>query len=47
MIADPDAAGKILAGESSDMIPCKQCMNCFASLGKGPVSCKVNDEMGK
>jgi 2,4-dienoyl-CoA reductase-like NADH-dependent reductase (Old Yellow Enzyme family) len=48
MIADPDAAGKLLAGEAGDIIPCKQCMNCFASLGKqAPVSCKVNEEMGK
>ncbi|MDD5207371.1 MAG: NADH:flavin oxidoreductase [Desulfobacterales bacterium] len=48
MIADPDAAGKLLAGEAGDIIPCKQCMNCFASLGKqGPVTCKVNEEMGK
>ncbi|RJR31907.1 MAG: NADH:flavin oxidoreductase [Desulfobacteraceae bacterium] len=48
MIADPDAAGKLLAGEGSDIVQCRQCMNCFASLGKQmPVSCKVNKEMGK
>jgi 2,4-dienoyl-CoA reductase-like NADH-dependent reductase (Old Yellow Enzyme family) len=43
MIVDPDAAGKILAGKSSEIIPCEECMACFASLGKGvPMTCKVN-----
>ena len=42
MIADPDAAGKILAGRDSEIIPCQECMACFASLRKGPVMCKVN-----
>ena len=42
MIADPDSAGKILAGRESEIIPCKECMACFASLRKGPVFCKVN-----
>jgi len=47
MIADPDAAGKLLSGEGSDILRCRQCMNCFASLGKQePVSCKVNREVG-
>ena len=43
MIADPDSAGKILAGKDSEIIPCEECMTCFASLGKGkPMTCKVN-----
>jgi 2,4-dienoyl-CoA reductase-like NADH-dependent reductase (Old Yellow Enzyme family) len=43
MIADPDSAGKILAGKDSEIIPCEECMTCFASLGKGiPMVCKVN-----
>ena len=42
MIADPESAGKILAGKARDIIPCKECMACFASLRKGPVVCKVN-----
>lgn len=42
MIADPDSVGKILAGKDSEIIPCQECMACFASLGKGPVICKVN-----
>ena len=42
MIADPDSAGKILAGRESEIIFCKECMACFASLRKGSVRCKVN-----
>ena len=43
MIADPDAAGKILAGESDKIIACEECMTCFAALGAGKgIACKVN-----
>jgi len=43
MIADPDSAGKILAGKANEIIPCDECMTCFASLREGkPVVCKVN-----
>ena len=42
MIADPDSAGKVLAGKESEIIPCKECMACFASLRKGSIMCKVN-----
>ena len=43
MIADPDAAGKILAGKDSDILLCEECMTCFGSLRKGvPLACKVN-----
>lgn len=46
MIADPDAAGKILAGKAEDIIPCQECMTCFKSLGKGiPLTCKVNRDL--
>lgn len=46
MIADPDSAGKILAGKGEDIIPCQECMACFKSLGKGiPLTCKVNKEL--
>ena len=46
MIADPHAAGKILAGKGEEIVRCEECMNCFASLGKGkPVSCKVNKNL--
>jgi 2,4-dienoyl-CoA reductase-like NADH-dependent reductase (Old Yellow Enzyme family) len=43
MIVDPDAAGKILAGKSNEIIACEECMTCFASLGAGKaMACKVN-----
>jgi 2,4-dienoyl-CoA reductase-like NADH-dependent reductase (Old Yellow Enzyme family) len=47
MLADPDAAGKVLEGKGSEIIPCKECLNCFASIWKGkPVSCTVNKGLG-
>ena len=43
MIADPDAAGKILAGKNSEIVSCEECMTCFATIGRGvPMTCKVN-----
>jgi 2,4-dienoyl-CoA reductase-like NADH-dependent reductase (Old Yellow Enzyme family) len=46
MIADPDSAGKILAGKDSDVIRCEECMACFASIRKGaPLTCKVNKNL--
>jgi len=43
MIADPDAAGKILAGKDDEIIRCEECMTCFATIGSGkPMGCKVN-----
>ena len=46
MIVDPDAAGKILAGKSSQIVPCEECMTCFATIGRGaPMACKVNSDL--
>jgi 2,4-dienoyl-CoA reductase-like NADH-dependent reductase (Old Yellow Enzyme family) len=46
MIADPDAAGKILDGKGKDIDPCDECMTCFASLGRGlPLACTVNKNL--
>ena len=43
MIADPDAAGKILAGKHEEIVRCDECMTCFATIMKGkPMGCKVN-----
>ena len=43
MIADPDTAGKILTGMSSEIVACDECMTCFATIGRGaPMACKVN-----
>ena len=46
MIADPDAAGKILAGKANEIIRCEECMTCFATIGSGkPMGCKVNRKL--
>jgi 2,4-dienoyl-CoA reductase-like NADH-dependent reductase (Old Yellow Enzyme family) len=46
MIADPDTAGKILAGKGADIIPCEECMTCFATIGRArPMGCKVNRDL--
>jgi len=43
MIADPDAAGKILAGKDDEIIRCDECLTCFASIrNEKPMACKVN-----
>ena len=43
MIADPDSAGKILAGKAGEILRCDECMTCFATIGSGkPMGCKVN-----
>jgi 2,4-dienoyl-CoA reductase-like NADH-dependent reductase (Old Yellow Enzyme family) len=46
MIADPDTTGKLLAGKGSEIIPCEECMTCFATIGRGkPMGCKVNRDL--
>ena len=48
MIADPDSTGKILSGKSSEIIPCEECMTCFATIWRGkPMACKVNQDLPK
>ncbi len=43
MICDPDTAKKILSGKNAEIILCKECLSCFASIGKGvPLVCTVN-----
>ena len=43
MIADPAAAGKILAGKGDEIVRCDECMTCFASIrSEKPMACKVN-----
>ncbi len=45
MIIDPDTAGKILAGRSNEIIPCEECMTCFATIGRAEaMSCKLTRE---
>lgn len=43
MIADPGTAGKILAGRDDEIVQCRECWSCFASIGKGmPIVCSTN-----
>jgi 2,4-dienoyl-CoA reductase-like NADH-dependent reductase (Old Yellow Enzyme family) len=43
MICDPDTAKKILSHKSSEIVLCKECLNCFATIGRGvPMACAVN-----
>jgi 2,4-dienoyl-CoA reductase-like NADH-dependent reductase (Old Yellow Enzyme family) len=43
MIVDPETVGKILSGKGDEIIPCEECMTCFATIGRGAaMSCKVN-----
>jgi 2,4-dienoyl-CoA reductase-like NADH-dependent reductase (Old Yellow Enzyme family) len=43
MIADPDTVRKILSGKESEIVRCKECLNCFVTIGQGkPMACAVN-----
>ncbi|MHB1158795.1 MAG: oxidoreductase [Chloroflexota bacterium] len=43
MIVDPLTAGKILSGRGGELVLCKECRGCFASISKGmPMVCTVN-----
>ncbi len=43
MICDPACAKKMLAENDAAIIPCDECLACFASIGSGkPLACKVN-----
>lgn len=43
MIADPETAGKILSGRGSEIVQCKECNSCFASIRKDVgLVCAVN-----
>jgi len=46
MICDPRSAKKILNGNNDEIIPCDECLKCFATIGKGsPMGCKVNKNL--
>ena len=42
LIADPQVAGKLLAGQDQAITRCRQCLSCFAAIRKGPIKCSVN-----
>jgi 2,4-dienoyl-CoA reductase-like NADH-dependent reductase (Old Yellow Enzyme family) len=45
LIADPRAAAKLLAGRDEDLVRCRQCLACFASIRKGPIRCSENRDI--
>jgi 2,4-dienoyl-CoA reductase-like NADH-dependent reductase (Old Yellow Enzyme family) len=46
MICDPDSAAKMLDENEDKIIPCDECLACFASIGKGkPMVCTVNKNL--
>ena len=46
MICDPKTAKKMLDGKDAEIIPCDECLKCFATIGKGvPMDCKVNKNL--
>ncbi len=46
MICDPKSAKKILNGNDNEIIPCDECLKCFATIGKGsPMGCKINKNL--
>jgi len=42
LIADPQAARKLLDGRDEEIVRCRECLACFAAIRKGPVKCSVN-----
>jgi 2,4-dienoyl-CoA reductase-like NADH-dependent reductase (Old Yellow Enzyme family) len=43
MIADPETAGKILGERDDEIVLCRECGGCFASIRKGlPIACSTN-----
>ncbi|BDU78343.1 NADH:flavin oxidoreductase [Mesoterricola sediminis] len=45
LIADVQAARKLLEGRDAEVDACRECLACFASIRKGPVRCSVNREL--
>jgi 2,4-dienoyl-CoA reductase-like NADH-dependent reductase (Old Yellow Enzyme family) len=42
LIADPQAAEKLLTGRDAEINRCRECLACFAAIRKGPIKCSVN-----
>ena len=46
MICDPQSAKKMLDDKDNEIIPCDECLKCFATIGKGsPMECKINTNL--
>ena len=48
LVASSALSKEILAGKISEIIPCEECMTCYATIGRGkPMACKVNRDLPK
>ena len=45
LIADFQAAQKLLAGRDAELQRCLECLSCFKAIRKGPIHCTVNKEL--
>jgi len=45
LIADPQAAAKLLAGREEEILPCRECHACFKGIRDGSVRCSVNEAL--
>ncbi len=45
VIADPTSPRKLLTGHDTDILRCRECFSCFASIRKGPLRCTVNKQL--
>jgi len=45
LIADPQAAAKLLAGRDGEINRCRECLSCFAAIRKGGIKCSVNQAL--
>lgn len=48
LIADPEAARKVMDGREDDIAPCTACLSCIGNYFSGkPVACRINAALGK
>jgi 2,4-dienoyl-CoA reductase-like NADH-dependent reductase (Old Yellow Enzyme family) len=45
LIADFQAARKILEGRDLELNRCLECLSCFKAIRQGPIHCTVNKEL--
>lgn len=46
LVADPEAAGKLLDGRDGELVPCRECTACLGAISRGlPLTCAVNPDL--
>ena len=45
LIADPQAAAKLLAGRDGEIDRCRECLSCFTAIRNGGIRCPVNADL--